>query len=655
MNNTSTRFAILMTFLFAGLLVSTRLDAQNAWWTWVSGNPTPNNPPSWGQQGVPATSNDPGARIGNSGWADANGNSWIFGGMTPGQGLYDDLWEYTPSASGPGGTWTWVSGVNNNNNNPGNYGTLYQPSSTNMPGGRYGQCGFTDKNGNFWIFGGNGYDKNGQAQLLNDLWEYTPSKNGSGGQWTWMGGDNIINQTGAYGDITGQGTVLKPGAREWASGWADAKGNIWIFGGYGFGWNSTQGTLNDLWMYNPTSHLWTWVGGAYTINPGGSYGTRKKSTGGFPGGRYGQQVTVDVNGNFWLFGGVSQAPAYSYSYPLPGASGYLNDLWEYTPSNSNWTWISGSNTTNQDGTYGTKGVMTKGSVPGARFTGAFQIDINGNFWVYGGYGLNNSVGGFSELNDLWTYNPTSDAWAWMSGPQAGVTPTYGQQGTAAANNVPPGAQGFASWLDRLGNLWIFGGGTGAPNQFYDNLWYTPTPFVSLPLQEVSLQGAPQGVGNLLTWQTVDELNTARFGVQRSTDGADFSDVGSVVAMGSGNNSYSFDDATLPAGFNTFYYRLKMVDRDSSFSWSTTIIVHDGEASSSGPVLYPNPTRSASTLQLPAGSSLLNTPASLFDAGGRMIRQYLITSRQQQIDLSNIPQGVYFLKLTGGTTLRLIKE
>jgi N-acetylneuraminic acid mutarotase len=656
MNNTSTRFAILMTFLLAGTLASTRLGAQNAWWTWVGGSQSPNVVPNWGTKGSYSVANDPGSRIGQSGWADANGNFWIFGGMTPSQGFYDDLWEFTPATGGPGGTWTWMSGVNNTGVNKGYYGTLYTPSPTNMPGGRYGQCGFTDKNGNFWVFGGIGYDINGNYQFLNDLWEYTPSKNGSG-QWTWMGGDNIINQPGDYGELTGQGTVLKPGARTWASGWADADGNIWVFGGQGYGWNSTVGTLNDLWKYSPTSHLWTWVGGAYTTNPGGNYGTRKVTNGAnnFPGGRYGQQVTVDALGNFWLFGGVSQAPTFSYSYPGNGASGYINDLWKYDPKSGYWTWVAGSNTTNQDGTYGTQGVMAKGNVPGARFQGAFQIDINGNFWVFGGYGLNNSTGGFNELNDLWTYNPTSDAWAWMNGLQAGVTPTYGQQGVAAAGNTPPGAQGFASWMDRLGKLWIIGGGTGAPNQFYDNLWFTPTPFVSLPLQEVSLQGAPQGQGNLLTWQTVDELNTARFGVQRSTDGADFSDVGSVVADGMGNNSYSFDDAILPAGFNTFSYRLKMVDRDSSFSWSTTIIVHHGEASSGGLVLYPNPTRNASTLQLPAGSSLLNTPASLFDVGGRMIRQYLITSGQQQIDVSNIPQGVYLLKLANGTTLRLVKE
>jgi hypothetical protein len=654
MNNTTTRLAFVSTFLFVGLLTSSRLDAQNAWWTWASGTGVPNTTPNWGQKGTYASTNEPGGRIGCSGWMDPSGNYWIYGGETPQEGLYADLWEYV---SGKG--WTWMSGANNNNSNPGVYGTEYTAGPNNMPGGRWGQSGFIDNAGNFWIFGGYGYDANGNLGILNDLWEYT------NGQWTWMGGDNIANQPGSYGETTGQGTVLKPGARSFASGWADAKGNIWIFGGNGNSWNTAEsGTLNDLWEYSPISHQWTWIGGSYGTNQQGSYGTRKVTNGtsNYPGARFGQQVIVDALGNFWLFGGVSTAAAFSYPAGT-SANSYLNDLWEYSPTTGYWTWISGSSSTNQDGTYGTMGVMAKGNAPGARFLGAFQIDINGNFWVYGGYGLNNSPGGFSPMNDLWTYNPVVDAWAWVNGPQAGTTPTYGQKGVAALGNEPPGMQGFASWLDREDNLWIMGGGTGGspnlsggdPNLFYDNLWFTPTPYITLALQDVTLQGVPQGQGNLLTWQTINEINTANFQVQRSTDGANYSGVGTVAAVGSGNNSYSFDDATLPANINTFYYRLKIADRDSTYSWSTTIVVRDGGTSATGLTLYPNPARSQTVLQIGANSSLLNTPARLLDASGRTVKEYLITSGQQLIDLTNIPQGAYFLQLTNGTTLKLVKD
>jgi hypothetical protein len=43
----------------------------------------------------------------------------------------------------------------------------------------------------------------------------------------------------------------KPGARTSASGWADAGGKFWLFGGSGLGSTTATGYLNDLWTYLP--------------------------------------------------------------------------------------------------------------------------------------------------------------------------------------------------------------------------------------------------------------------------------------------------------------------------------------------------------------------------------------------------------------------
>jgi len=65
--------------------------------------------------------------------------------------------------------------------------------------------------------------------FLNDLWKY------SAGEWTWMGGSNLPNQLGTYGT---QGTAAPgniPELESKAVNWTDAAGNLWLFGGYGFG------------------------------------------------------------------------------------------------------------------------------------------------------------------------------------------------------------------------------------------------------------------------------------------------------------------------------------------------------------------------------------------------------------------------------------
>jgi hypothetical protein len=54
--------------------------------------------------------------------------------------------------------------------------------------------------------------------------------------------------------------------------------------------------------------------------------------------------------------------------------------------NGMWTWISGSNTTDQHGVYGEKGIPSSLNVPGARQNAVSWIDKNGNLWLFGGLG-----------------------------------------------------------------------------------------------------------------------------------------------------------------------------------------------------------------------------------------------------------------------------
>ena len=133
----------------------------------------------------------------------------------------------------------------------------------------------------------------------------------------------------------------------------------------------------------------------------------------------------------------------------------LNDL-EVQSGNRAWTWVSGANTVDQYGTYGTSGVGLAGKVPGARTGAVSWTDSAGNLWLFGGQGY--AASAFGYLNDLWTFNPGTGIWTWVSGSklsnQAG---TYGAQGKAAIGNAPGGRTSASTWVDSLGNLWLFGG------------------------------------------------------------------------------------------------------------------------------------------------------------------------------------------------------
>ena len=96
-----------------------------------------------------------------------------------------------------------------------------------MPGARYAASTWSDSSGNFWLFGGAGYDSTGGAGNLNDLWRYSASSN----EWTWIGGGDADNAAGVYGTRGTASASNVPGARYSASSWTDASGNLWLLVG----------------------------------------------------------------------------------------------------------------------------------------------------------------------------------------------------------------------------------------------------------------------------------------------------------------------------------------------------------------------------------------------------------------------------------------
>jgi N-acetylneuraminic acid mutarotase len=228
---------------------------------------------------------------------------------------------------------------------------------------------------------------------LNDLWRYSPST----GKWTWVSGGKGDNATGVYGT---QGTAAasnQPGARYSISSWIDSSGNLWLFGGNGYDSTGTLGKLNDLWEYSPSSGQWTWVSGEDAANVGGAFDTLgTAAAGNLPGARQAASSWIDSSGNLWLFGGVG--------YDASGAVGNLNDLWQYSPSTEEWTWVSGGSGHNASGVSGTEGTAAPGNIPGGRNAMSSWIDASGNLWLFGGNGYD-STGNFGYLNDLWQYDP----------------------------------------------------------------------------------------------------------------------------------------------------------------------------------------------------------------------------------------------------------
>jgi N-acetylneuraminic acid mutarotase len=451
----SAAFAFCLLALLLMLLCSTAF-AQTGEWTWMSGSDTAYQSGVYGTLGVAAPTNIPGAREGAATWIDASGNLWFFGGTQNCNGCFwgpgNDLWQYNVST----GYWTWMSG-SNQSSQPGVYGTQGVAAATNIPGARNSAVSWMDSRGNLWLFGGQGYDSAGEFGELNDLWNYTPLT----GYWTWISGSSAIPiqsgvcASGVYGTQGSPNSNNVPGGRLGAISGTDTIGNFWLFGGYGCDSTGNEDELNDLWTFSPSTNKWTWMSGSNLAGQSGTYGTLgSPNSSNVPGGRDSSVAWIDSSSNLWLFGG--------YGYDSTGDEDELNDLWTFSSSTSEWTWMSGSNIAGQPGTYGTLGTPNIKNIPGGRQNAAGWIDSGSNLWLFGGYGYD-SQGDEEGLNDLWEFTPSSSDWTWMGGDKTlldgyesrpGV---YGTLGVASSSNIPGGRYSASSWTDTSGDYWLFGG------------------------------------------------------------------------------------------------------------------------------------------------------------------------------------------------------
>ncbi|MGB3948193.1 MAG: kelch repeat-containing protein [Bacteroidia bacterium] len=283
--------------------------------------------------------------------------------------------------------------------------------------------------------------------------------------FTWLNGSSVFKQMGNYGTMGVSSSANIPGARENAMTWVDNNGMFWLFGGHGYSTISTEGYLNDLWKYDVSTNEWTWVAGSNTNNSHGTYGTMGVAAStNIPGARQNAYTWVDNNNNLWLFGGNG--------YAVGGGLNYLNDLWKYSITTGQWTWVSGSNTANSSATYGTVGVASANNIPGARYGGNTWKDSAGNLWLFGGQENHGSI---ERLNDLWKYNINTNEWTWVKGANtSNQTGIYGTKGVAADANTPGSRQASVCWTDNANNFWLFGGygfpETGTTYSYLNDLW-----------------------------------------------------------------------------------------------------------------------------------------------------------------------------------------
>lgn len=87
-----------------------------------------------------------------------------------------------------------------------------------------------------------------------------------------------------------------------------------------------------------------------------------------------------------------------------------------------------------------------------------------------------------------------------------------------------------------------------------------------------VKGENLQIGTMLTWTTSFEEDNAMFIIEKSEDGIDFTNVGSVDGAGDSEDVKDYNFLDVMSNSDKSFYRLKQVDFDGSFSYSDVVTV-----------------------------------------------------------------------------------
>ena len=184
------------------------------------------------------------------------------------------------------------------------------------------------------------------------------------------------------------------------------------------------------------------------------------------------------------------------------------------------------------------------------------------------------------------------------------------------------------------------------------------PNVVLPVTLITFNGTLNNSEVLLSWKTSSEQGSKYFDVEKSPDGTNFRAIGKVNAAGNSSSisDYSYTDKQVDE-FN--YYRLKMVDIDGKFTYSSTILVKDANVSQQVWVGN-NPFHDIINIRL-AKSPRQNVRVELLNENGaKVYLKEFGSTNVMNLNVSgvNLAAGVYLLRTTVDNKIyvnKLIKE
>ncbi len=220
--------------------------------------------------------------------------------------------------------------------------------------------------------------------------------------------------------------------------------------------------------------------------------------------------------------------------------------------------------------------------------------------------------------------------------------------SGASPSSPDTAGGIfiAPTYSRVGSGWTLTFPATGDRTFY--VHPVTYPYGMLPVELVNLSATPLESTILVKWSTASEINNNYFNIERSTDGKNFTQIGSVKGGGNTHElrQYSFEDKNAESN-QLYYYRLKQVDFNSTFKMSNMVSAFIKMSSNyiTGE-LMPNPTADYTSVQISASGNV-SVKVTILSLDGRIMKEgiYPLTNGENQIDFNvqELDAGTYLCR------------
>lgn len=166
--------------------------------------------------------------------------------------------------------------------------------------------------------------------------------------------------------------------------------------------------------------------------------------------------------------------------------------------------------------------------------------------------------------------------------------------------------------------------------------------VLLPINMLGFDVQQLGQSVFLEWTTAQGMGLDYYTIERSTEALEWEQLDTIHALASTSDTYQFIDPAPHSGGT--YYRIRQTDMDGTSSVSAIKYV-SGIASEYNFSVSPNPSSGKFALTFSSHHGFNNF--KVLDRIGNIVRQgRLGQNLRQDIDLSNLNNGVYFLIIKG---------